>query len=161
MRHGNPITDAKAIDLNKAAFSIPEACSLFDVGRNTGYEAARLRRWPVIQVGDRTLRIPGTWVRQQLGLDESAQPAPAAVQSEVTAEPAPVSQPDDRAARAEAFGAWCDRSAKQLLRLPPDLLGKSRRQEIERHLDRHDWIDGDHVWISELLHKFAEHLARL
>jgi hypothetical protein len=145
--------DAAFPPLDKPVFTILETCALFDVGRSAGSEAVKAKRWPSIGVG-RSLRVPGAWVRRQLGLDEGSRTAPAA-------ELAPAQQPDDRAARAEAFGAWCDRSAKQLLRLPPDLLGKSRRQEIERHLDRHDWIDGDNVWISELLRKFHDHLARL
>jgi hypothetical protein len=127
--------------LDKPAFTVLETCALFAVGRSAGYEAVKEKRWPSIGIG-RTLRVPGQWVREQLG---------------ITVQPAP----DDIDRRVAAFGSWCDRSAKQLLRLPPDLLGKSRRADIERHLDRHDWIDGDHVWISELLHKLADHLARL
>jgi len=148
----------KSVDLDKPALTIPEACLAFGINRATGYAAARQKRWPVVQVGDRTMRVPGAWVRQQLGLLDLAQPAQPDGKVEPTRQPRLA---DDRAARAEAFGHWCERAARDLLRLPPQLLGNALRTDLQNHLDRHDWIERDTVWLNELLRKFQDHIARL
>jgi hypothetical protein len=63
--------------------------------------------------------------------------------------------------REAARWAWLERSARRLLRLDPKLLGKQRRAELEKHLDRHDWIESDFKKINEELRQFADHLSRL
>jgi hypothetical protein len=152
------MTDAlprAGIPLDKPAYSILEVCEVLEIGRNSGYGAARQNLIPTITIG-RTKRVPGNWLREQLRL--SATGAPTLVAPTERAEPERVTS-DDEAERRAAFAAWCERTAQRLLKLPK--LDKALRARIERHMTTHDWIARDGVELNALLKKYADALAKL
>ena len=55
--------------LSKPTCSLPEAGSALGVGRNPAYEAAKRGEIPTVQIG-RLKRVPTSWLRRVLGLDQ-------------------------------------------------------------------------------------------
>ncbi len=139
----------------------PDTGRRLNLGRSATYAAADRKEIPTERYGH--LRMVPHWYWRQLDGEEAAPPqepakdapaAPALVLSQL-------SPPPDDAGRETAAMRRLAPAARQLLRLPPELLGQTTREFLERRLDRHDWVRGDLRTIGELEEQFAPHLDRL
>jgi predicted DNA-binding transcriptional regulator AlpA len=53
--------------VTKATYSMEEVATLFDIGRNAAYEAARRGDFPTVKIG-KSVRAPKALIDQMLGI---------------------------------------------------------------------------------------------